>query len=485
MKIYRGLFLLPLLLLQLFAEMPHPDSLTFKPLDWQIPIGLEYRDTLENGSPFYYAQDTTIPQFSLKISFRTGTLYEAGTPIVHSLSLRNGGSYKLKADEIDSLLDFYALKFSVKAGKTMTTVSMSGLSKFYPQAEEILKNVLLKPAFNEKRVKQNKNLLLQKVSHRFDNAEPVLGAAWAKVMYPYNEMSRLITEKEVKKVSVRSMQSMLRKYHTYMMDSAEVYVAFAGDIPKEKVKNTIQKIFPSDREVNNRNTVDLSSEYKPQVLLIHKPINQAYVALGQPALMRPDTNYYPLMLFNQILGGGGFNSRLMTKVRSNKGLTYSIYSQVESNYVMKGSFSTIFFTVSNRVNEALFLTLDVIKETLNERQDESEVQMIKDRLISALPSYFRTKKDIVYTYLNNEFDHRADNHFHKYKERLQKITIDDIEKAKKEIIIPDNFSIVIVGDTSTLLNATPYKERTIADLNPKILSLDSLLVYQNKKPEDK
>lgn len=483
MKYY--ILLISLFVFASFSTPPHPDSLTFEPLDWEIPLGEKYRSTLSNGSPFYYAMDSTIPQFSLRFSFKTGTLYEAGTPVIHSMSLKNGGSYKMNHKEIDSLLDFYALSLSVTSGKTMTTVSISGLSKFYDEAEAILTSLLNKPAFNEKRVKQNKELLIQKVAHRFDNAEPVLGAAWAKVIHPYSEMSRLITVKEIKKVSIRSMQSMLRKYHTYMMDSSEVYVSFAGDIPRERVEKTVYSILPKDREVLSRDLLDISSVYEPQILLIHKPINQAYVAIGQPAIQRPDTNYYPIMLFNEILGGGGFNSRLMTKVRSNKGLTYSIYSQVESNYTMKGSFSTVFFTVSNRINEALFLTLDVINETLKEKQSAEEVQMIKSRLIQALPSYFRTKKDIVNTYLDNEFNKRDYNHYHQYEEKLKAITIDNIESAKKKILNPEQFSIVIVGDTTTLLKAEPYQERNLTDLKPTILTMDSLLYYQNKKPDKK
>lgn len=469
--------------LHLFAEMPHPDSLSYEPLQWEIPTGKNYRKTLNNGTPFYYAMDSTIPKFSLRLTFRTGTYYEPGTPIVHAMSLRNGGSHTMNPRVIDSLLDFYALSFNVKAGKTQTTIAMSGLSSFYPQAEEILTNLLQKPAFDKKRVKQNKLLLLQKTSHQFDNAEPVLGVAWKKVLHPYNEISRLITEKEIKKTSVRSMQNMSQKYHTYMMDSAEVYVAFAGDIPQERVEKTLLALLPEDRKPASRKLIDLSSEYTPQILLVHKPINQAYVVVGQPALQRPDTNYYPLMLFNQILGGGGFNSRLMTRVRSNKGLTYSIHSQVESNYTIKGAFSTVFFTASKRVNEALFLTLDVIEETLTEKQNIEEVNTIKSRLIQQLPSYFRTKKDIVNTYMDNEFDNRDDNHYVIYEKKLNAITIDHIEAAKKAVIDPQQFSIIVVGDTTELLRAAPYNERSISDLNPRIITEEELLYYQNEKPE--
>lgn len=480
-----NILLLCLLSLSLFAEIPHPDSLVFEPLAWEIPLGKEYRQTLTNGTPFYYAQDSIVPKFSLRFVFRTGAYYEAQTPVIHSMGLKNGGSHKMSPNVIDSLLDFYALSYNVTAGKTQTTITISGLSSFYDQAEEIVTNLLLKPAFDAKRVKQNKDLLVQKVSHQFDNAEPVLSSAWKKVIHPYNEISRITTAKELKKLSVRAIQKMSVKYHRYMVDSSEAYVAFAGDIPLERVKKTVETILPPKRKVYQRELLDLSSEYTPQVLLIHKPINQAYVAIGQPALQRPDSNYYPLMLFNQILGGGGFNSRLMTKVRSNKGLTYSIYSQVESNYTMKGTFSTIFFTASNRINEALFLTLDVINETIEEKQDMAEVTMIKSRLIQALPSYFRTKKDIVHTYVDNEFDKRDDNHYVVYEEKLKAITIADIERAKKEVLNPDHFSIVIVGDTSALFKADSYMDRNLSDLKPTVLTEEQLIDYQNDGAKSK
>ena len=251
-------------------------------------------------------------------------------------------------------------------------------------------------------------------------------------------------------------------------------VSFVGDIKEDSVTNILNSLFGKERGNLSHKKEKITVANKPKVLIIHKEINQAYVRLGLPTFQRPDKRFYALQIFNEILGGGGFTSKLVQEVRSNAGLTYSIYSHISSNYDYTGTFSTTFFTKTETINKALGMSLDIIKESVAKPLSIEELNRVRKQYKDGFPAFFRDKSDIVSSYLSNEFNGRSPNHFIDYMEKLDSIKIEDITKSVNELIIPENFSIVIVGDTSTLFSAPKYKDFSIKNLPYKIINEEEL-----------
>lgn len=86
--------------------------------------------------------------------------------------------------------------------------------------------------------------------------------------------------------------------------------------------------------------------------LIDKELTQASVVLGHVGIERGNPDYYAVTVMNYILGGGGFSSRMMTDIRDNKGLVYSIYSLFDANR-FPGEFAVSLQTRSKSANEAI------------------------------------------------------------------------------------------------------------------------------------
>jgi zinc protease len=197
--------------------------------------------------------------------------------------------------------------------------------------------------------------------------------------------------------------------------------------------------------------IDVSPKVK--YLIVHKEISQAYVQIGLPFFKRPHRDYYSISIFNMILGGSSFTSRLGTTIRSDEGLTYSIYSHAQTNYIFPATFYINFFTKHSTVNKAISLTLKEVDKILKEGITKEEFKNAKKVLIESLPSMFRSKEDIVDTYAWNEYYNRSLDHFRVYPEKLKALKIKDIRGASKKHIDPDKFSFVIVGDTTELFGA--------------------------------
>jgi zinc protease len=186
-------------------------------------------------------------------------------------------------------------------------------------------------------------------------------------------------------------------------------------------------------------------------LVVNKNISQAYVRLGIPLFKRPNDDFYPVLALNEIFGGGSFTSRLSSKIRSDEGLTYSIYSVAESNYAMQSTWYITFFTTSETFSKATGLIFNELDTIVKHGVTEKEVSDVKSVFLSELPSMFRSPFDIVSNYAMNEYNGRSPDHYRKYVDAIRKLSKSDLDSVARKYLVKENFSITAVGDTSKIL----------------------------------
>ncbi len=463
----------------LFAQpIVHPDSLSFDSLDWEIPEGTNFRSTI-GETPFYYAKES-LPLFSMRLLFKAGTFYGEGLNGVSTLwssLLKNGGTEKKSPAELDSLLALYAINISASSSKSETAINISGLQDQFPRAMELLEELLKKPGFNEDRLARDKSVIKEKLAHRFDEPAPIMKATGLKLLYPGSALATLLTDEKIDAVT----QKELKSFHSHILTESPLIIAFAGSIEKKEVEKAVLKLLPKKREVKEPTLTEPKLAPTHKTIIVQKPINQAYILIGQPLFKRPDERYYPLTLFNEVLGGGGFNSRLVSTVRSDAGLTYSIGSRIKTGYLYEGAFTVSLFTKSESVNHGLKLTIETITKTLNEEISAEEINEKRVQFVSSLPSSFRSGSDIVATYQNNEMMGRDISHYRDYPAALEKIELEEVLKTARESISADSFYTVIVGDTTELFNAPEWEGFSIKELKPLILTEDELVEFNSEK----
>ena len=458
----------------IFANFPfpHPDSLVFGELNWRIPDGKQFRRTI-GSVPFFYERDNSVALFHFQISFEAGRLLESpqpqGTSALYSLSIRNGGSRKFSPAAVDSLLALNAVSISVSSGLTRTDFVVSGLSENMGIALEILEDILQNPLWDSARLDLNRADLSQRTAHRFDNPSALLAAGWRSLIYPDSEYSRLLPVDFPERISRDDLQN----YHNFLMRNARIIVAASGDIDERTVRNFVTKNFGRRRTVQPRRLPEILPSRTPQTVIIHKSgLNQAFMTTGFSSFKRPDERFYPLSIYNEILGGGGFNSRLVSQVRSDAGLTYSIHSRFSSNYQFDGNFAATLFTKSQNLNHALGLTQRIIFATAQETLSEAEVDEKKQQLVLSLPSAFRTSESRVSTFLRDEFDGRKTNHYIEYIKRINAISADSVSRTARRFFDGQQLFTVIVADTAQIRNSPEWESFSFESLNPRIITVD-------------
>lgn len=433
------------------APIPsHPSKLAFDTLRWSVPLGNPYRVVLKNGTRAYVAVDSQLPLIKMTLYIRHGTLLDPkgfeGESTLMATLMRTGGTAHFPADTLDALIDRFAIDISLKPSEDFLQISASFLSDYADTAFSLLREIILFPRFDEKKLEKEKKIYIESVHHRFDNPGPTLDIAYQKAMYRATAASTMATENSIKKITRTNLVDL----HQRIIAPGEMICAIAGMFDRGRMITRLEQFFSSPAKPRVALFPDIQAKPAVRCLVVHKPISQVYVRFGIPLFKRPHPDYYPVSVANMILGGGGFTSRLETVVRSDAGLTYSIYSSAESNYTYPGTWYIEFFTKNESFPRAVSLALSVIDSLRKSGVTDKELSNAKASLIDQMPSSFRTPYDIVSTYAWNEYFGRPADIFKVYADSIRVISRDAVQRVMKSWLDPAAFTFTVVGDTAAL-----------------------------------
>jgi predicted Zn-dependent peptidase len=443
----------------LWAKLPDsPAKIAYQPLGWKVPLGAPYRQVLDNGLVAYIAEDHSLPYFKLSGYVRYGSICDpAGKEGISSLMatlMRTGGTQAYQSDTLDFLIDQYALRISVSVSETQANFSFACLSEFADTGLVILSQILFHPSFEDKKIKKQTSIFLESIAHQFDNPDPILDAAYEKAMYPNAQNSRLATAKSVARITKKDIIGLYKN----IFKTENMIIAVSGNFSKKTMQQKLCSLFPKAGTA----AVDplfptISIKPLAKSVIVNRPITQSYIRMGLPLFKRPNDDFYAVQVLNLILGGEGFTSRLGSKVRSDEGLAYVIYSSAGSNYVFPATFFIEFHTKNETASRAMSLSFSEVSRVRTSGITDEELAHAKKVLVDALPSMFRTVDDIVDNYADNEFLKRPPDHFATYPDKINALTKTDLMNVAKKYFDPAAIIYTVVGDTSVI-----FKNDTIS-----------------------
>ncbi len=468
------------------GQSPLPESpykIQYLPLGWKVPLGDPFRHVLSNGLVTYIAEDHSLPYVRLVGFVRYGSILDPaakeGLSELMTNLMRTGGTQAYQSDTLDALIDLFALRISVSASETQLSFSCSCLSEFTDTCLYMLSQMLFHPSFEEKKVKKQTSILLESIAHRFDNPDPILGAVYEKAMYKDGKNSVLPTAKTVLRITKKDLVDL----HASVFKTENMIVGVSGNFSEKAIERKLAVLFPKAAASPLSSARDSAYDkitVKPlaKSVIINKHISQSYVRMGLPLFKRPNDDFYAMQVLNLVLGGEGFTSRLGSKVRSDEGLAYVIYSSVESNYSFPATFFVEFHTKNETASKALAFSFDEFNKINANGITDQELAHAKKVLIDGLPSMFRSPDDIVEHYAQNEFLKRPADHYVKYPDRINALTKADILSVAKKYCDPAKITYAVVGDTSVVFPNDTVRGFSLKSQKPCIVvenDPDSLL----------
>ncbi|MDB5860926.1 MAG: zinc protease protein-like protein [Ramlibacter sp.] len=171
---------------------------------------------------------------------------------------------------------------------------------------------------------------------------------------------------------------------------------------------------------------------------------QAQVLIGQPGYKRADPDYFPLLVGNYTLGGGGFVSRLTTEVREKRGLSYSVYSYFNPG-LHAGAFTLGLQTRPDQAAQALQVSRDVLKRFVAEGPTEPELKAAKDFMIGGFALRIDSNSKLLDNLANIAWHDLPLDYLDTWTRQVEKVTAADIKAAFARKLQPDRMVTVVVG----------------------------------------
>jgi zinc protease len=443
-----GVLLLPLAALAQTVPPPSWKDLKFPPLK-EIQIPKIDETTLPNGMKVYLLENHELPLVRATALVRTGNLFDpadkVGLATVTGEVIRSGGTSTKTGDQIDEQLENIAASVESSIDESFGRVSFSTLKERTDEVLAVFHDVLTDPAFRDNKIELVKSQLRGGISRRNDDAQGIAQREFTDMAYgkntPYGWQIEYATLDNIKRADIVNF------YKRYYFPG-NIILAVQGDFSTAEMKAKIQKLFGSwnYQQPPVPPFPKVQSNPTPGVYLASKTdVTQTNFVMGQLGGTLKDKDYPALEVMGDILGGG-FQSRLFQRIRTQLGYAYGVSAAWGAGFDHPGLFEIAGSTKSAS-------TVDTLKEISKEVQRIRTTEVTADELESAKQTVlngfvfnFDTSSKTLNRLLTYRYYGYPDDFIFQYQKAVSTVTRADILRVAREYVDPAKFIIVAAGN---------------------------------------
>jgi len=429
--------------------------------------------TLSNKVVVYLLEDHALPLISVQLVSRVGvanlpdSLWGVGWQA--DGLLRTGGTTRLAPDSVDKLVDFYALNIFFSTDHEQSTAGLSGLSRYTEQLVSLGFEMMKSPRDDSSRVRITAAQQQENWRRRNDTPGSILGRAWSQVVMGSHPLGRsLVNPAEIAGFTperFRWVQERLYCPQNFVM-------GVSGDFQQREIVALLERQFrdwpackPGLREVP-----PVAYAAGPRVVLIEKDVNQTNIRMGHSGGVKlADTpDYFASQVADFLLGGSGFTSRLMARVRSDSGFAYGVSSIWGADTKREEQFFAGAQIRAEKTVAGINLMRAVIGSMATEPVTAQDVKLAQDNEVNSFVFRFENPGQIVAQQLGYAVDGLPANWFDVYLRGIQAVTPAQVRQVSQRYLHPEKLVIVVVGKPSAF-------DRALSEIGPvTVLPVDSI-----------
>ena len=287
------------------------------------------------------------------------------------------GTTSRSALEIAETIENVGGDINAYTSKEITAYYVKLIAEDLPLGINILMDILQNSTFAEEELNRERGVILQEIGMYLDSPDEMIFDYWQEKAFPNQPIGRSILGKTdiIKNISREEVKKFMLSHY----NPKKMIISAAGKIDHDEFVESIKQAcinLPKGESDDREKAIYKAGEYREQ-----KKLEQIHLLLGFEGIDYHHEDYYSLMIYSSLLGGG-MSSRLFQEIREKRGLVYGI-SSFSSSYTDTGIFGIYSGTGSEQIQELL----PVLCEQLNKTPDsisEKEINRGKAQLKASL-----------------------------------------------------------------------------------------------------
>ena len=408
-----------------------------------------------NGARAYLVQTKSLPMVDIEVSIDAGDRYDpAGKSGLADLvaglmtyGARGDKGLLSEAQIADEIADLGAnIGFSVSGERATLRIRSLSRKDLRDRVVQLAAAMLSAPSYDANIVAREKQRTITSLLEAETKPEYVLERRFKSMVYGSYPLAQSPSVKSVSAITPAD----LAQFHKRFYRSDRMIVSIVGDVEqaqaKEIVQNLLKKIPQTGPNIPTltqlqRSPVEPLSERE---VFIPFDSQQAHIAMGMTAVTRNNPDYFPLLVGNYILGGGGFVSRLMSEVREKRGLAYSVFS-----YFSPGKDAGIFQAGLQTKSDQGALALEVMSQTIANfianGPTVSELLAAKANLVNGYPLRIDNNRKLLDNVSSIVWNDLPLNTMEIWTQQVEAVTLDQVTAAFQKYLAMDRMKIVVLG----------------------------------------
>lgn len=403
------------------------------------------QDTLPNGAALLVSEQKTLPMVIVRVMLDAGARRDpdskAGLANL-TAELVTEGTATRSAQQIKDAIDFIGGALGASADTDYAVVTLQVLRKDLDAGLALLADVLLRPAFKPDELARRREAVLASIRAAEDDPTAVALKAFQRALFgdtPYGHPDEG-TEATVPRITRADVQGFFRRYY----GPSRAAIVVVGDVSPAEAREHFGRALGTWRGEPIAPFVYPPFTAPPgEQVRIKRPVTQAGIVMGQLGIARDNPDYETISVMNYVLGSGGFSSRLMDSIRTQAGLAYSVGSYFVASK-SPGPFEIIMQTKTASIADAIARARQEVERIRSAPIGDDELQEAKRYLTGSFPLRLDSNSKIADFIAQAWFYELGMNYADTYIQRVNAVTLDDVQRVAQTYLHPDRFIEVVV-----------------------------------------
>jgi len=401
--------------------------------------------TTPGGIDAWLVEEHSIPFVALELRFRGGTSLDAPDrrgAVNLMTGLLEEGTGDMDARAFARATEEIAAEFSYGAGDDAVSVSARFLTETRDEATELLRASITAPSLTPEAVERVRAQVIAGLNSDLKDPGTIARNTFAGLVFGDH------TYGSPEAGTLDSVEALTRDdlvaAHRAVFARDRVYVSAVGDITADELSALLDRLLDDLPETGAPLPGRADQNLPGGIEVIDFDTPQSSVIFGQPGVDREDPDFFAAYILNHIIGGGGFESRLMTEVREKRGLTYGVYtylSDKDNGEIWVGSVSS----ANDRVAETVEVIRDQWTRIRNEGVSARELADAKTYITGAYPLRFDGNGTIANIAVGMQIDGFPRDYIATRNDRMNAVTLQDVNRVARELLDPEKLTFVVVG----------------------------------------